>query len=132
MTKAQLKNEVNKRVETLRSFVSQVQKIENYKYDRECQNFFPRVTSAIKSMNNTLNQLCNLDDAEFNAYDTSKFLKDIDSTVSVLESAFKHIKSRGPFFRETPGDLITHHRGNKLPKSYQNMLTKDDSEPGMA
>ena len=133
MTKAQLKNEVNKRIETLRSFVSQVQKIENYKYDRDCQNFFPRVTSAITSMNNTLYQLCNLDDADFSAYNTAKFLNDIDSTVASLRASFNYIKSKGPLKRDGgENKLITMHRGNKLPKSYQNMLTKDDSEPGMA
>ena len=128
MTKEQLKMEVNKRVEVLRSYMAQVQKIENYRYDRECQDFFPRVTGAIRKMNSNLQQLLSLSDADFSAYNVARFIKDMDTTVSGLETAFQHIKSRGPIHRP-----IRISSGKKLPKSHQDYLSKNEpDEPGMA
>ena len=132
MNKEQLKNEVNRRVETLKSYLDQVQKIENYRYDIECQSFFPTVNGIIRKMNRSLQNLLSLSDADFNSYNIAGFINDLDNMMIEPRMTWEHIKSKGPLPRRPYGEARKTAKHVKLPKSCQKLLIEDEpSEPGL-
>lgn len=134
MTKEQIRNEVNSRIKTLKSYLEQVQSIENSNYDTECQYYFSSVTSVIRKMEVSLQRIEALSDSEFAEYDTARFMRDLDKMMTAPTAGFMHIKRRPPipkpkYHPSTSGKAKLSKKGVKL---LCDEKTEDPSEPGMA
>lgn len=95
MNKEQLKNEVNNRIEILKSYLGQVQKIENYKYDIECQSYFPMINNTIIKMRKRLELIMSKSDTEFKEFNIANYIKDLDNMMNTPKCTLEHIKSKG-------------------------------------
>lgn len=96
MNKKQLENEITTRIELLKSYMGQVQKIHNYRYDIECQSYFPTVNGIIRKMNRILSNCLSLSDAEFKNLNFERIMADLNSLMEEPRATLEHIKSKGP------------------------------------
>ena len=130
MNKTQFEAEVNKRITRLRYLMSQVQKIENYQCDIECQSYIPSVNSVIKQMRATSTRIKNLSDSEFASFDFNLYFKTLDQMMEAPEATFLHIKAKG-YIPKDPyhQPLIARNSGKKLSKSAQKLLKDSGNEP---
>lgn len=130
MNKTQFESEVNKRITRLRYLVSQVQKIENYQCDIECQSYIPSVNTVIKEMKTSSARIKNLPDSSFASFDFNLYFKTLDQMMEAPEATFLHIKAKG-YIPKDPyhQSQIAKGPGKKLSKSAQKILKNSGNEP---
>ena len=96
MNKVQFEKEITTRTEMLKSYKGQVQKINNYRYDIECQSYFPMVDGIIRKMNRMLTNCLSLSDAEFKNLNFEMIMTDLNRLMEEPSATLEHIKSKGP------------------------------------
>ncbi len=96
MNKKQLEKEITTRTEMLKSYLGQVQKIHNYRYDIECQSYFPTVNEIIRKMNRILTNCLSLSDDEFKNLNFEQIMADLNRLMEQPRTTLEHIKAREP------------------------------------
>ena len=95
MDKKQFEKEVKTRIETLKSYLGEVQKIPNYRKDIECQSYFPTVNGYVVKMNKILSNCLSQTDADFKKLNFKQIIADLDKMMEEPKITLEHIKARG-------------------------------------
>ena len=130
MNRTQFEKEVNDRIRTLMSYMAEVQKIKNYRFNNECSNFIPATNSKIREMRNSSAQVLNMSDADFYAYDFTAYFKHLDDMMKSAESTLRYLKSLPPIRSRVKDDKTNNvnstHTTPKLSKIAQKQLKEND------